>query len=121
MTSLIFLYLLTVKHAIADLWLQSRLVNRGTKTDLLTPRLWIHCLDHAVLTFFIALVFVGILNALWLSLLDFVVHFAIDYGKSIYQKYKGVGYGSKKYWLYASIDQILHFTTYLIIVLLVFH
>lgn len=116
--TLLFFYLLLVKHAIADLWLQARLVKKGDKTKLKTPRLWIHALDHTVLTFLVALVFVGVVNALWLSLLDFVAHFAIDYAKSMYQKYRNVSYSSTKYWQYATVDQILHFTTYLIIVLL---
>lgn len=118
MTSLIFFYLLTLKHAAADLWLQSRLTNKGSKLNLYTPRLWIHCIDHAVLTFFVALIIVGIKGAILAFALDFVLHFVIDYGKSLYQNYKGVKYNSKKYWLYATVDQALHFTTYLIIVLM---
>ena len=118
MIELIFFFLLVSKHAIADLWLQSRLTDKGSKLDLRTSRLWIHCLDHAVLTFFVALIVVGIKGAMLAFALDFVLHFAIDYTKSLYQKYKGVGYGSKKYWMYSSIDQILHFATYFAIVLL---
>lgn len=118
MTSLIFFYLLTIKHAIADLHLQARLNNRGSKADLKTPRLWIHCLDHAVLTFFVALFIVDIPLAIALSLLDFMAHFVIDYTKTRIQKHNGVGYDSKTYWFYASIDQAAHFTTYFAIVLL---
>ena len=117
MTSLVFFYLLTVKHAIADLHLQARLNNRGSKADLRTPRLWLHCLDHSLLTFFVALLVVDIPLAIALSLLDFVLHFVIDYTKTIIQKKNGVDYNSKEYWFYASIDQIAHFTTYFIIVL----
>lgn len=119
MTSLVFFYLLTVKHAIADLHLQARLNNRGSKSNLRTPRLWLHCLDHSLLTFFVALLIVGIPQAIVVSLLDFVFHFAIDYTKTRIQKKNGVDYSSKEYWFYASIDQIAHFTTYFIIVLLV--
>lgn len=117
MIELIFFFLLVSKHAIADLWLQSRLTNKGSKLNLRSPRLWIHCLDHAVLTFIVALVIVGIKGAMLAFALDFVLHFVIDYAKSLYQKYKGVGYNSKKYWLYSSVDQILHYATYFIIVL----
>lgn len=118
MTALIFLYLLTVKHAFADLWLQSRL-KKGSKADLRSPRIWLHCLDHAVLTFFIALVIVGIHGAIIAFLLDFVLHFVIDYTKRILQNKHNVKDASTIYWKWASIDQIAHFTTYLIIVLLV--
>lgn len=119
--NLILFYLLVCKHAVADLWLQSRLVGMGEKANLKDKRLWLHCIDHAILTFFVTLVFVGIIEALLLTLLDFVSHFAIDYGKSKLQKHKGVKYNSRTYWKWATIDQIAHFTTYLIIVLLAFH
>lgn len=121
MIELIFFFLLVCKHAIADLWLQARLVNKGSKADLRTPRLWIHCLDHAVLTFFVALVIVGIKGAMLAFALDFVLHFIIDHTKRVLQNKYNVKDQSKKYWQWAAIDQVLHFTTYLIIVLLVFH
>lgn len=116
--SIIFLFLLTCKHAVADLWLQSHIEYRGGKINLRNGRLLLHCAQHAVLTFFVALVFVGIVNAMWLSLLDFVAHFVIDYGKSQYQKYTGVKHGTKRYWLYSTVDQCLHYATYLVIVLI---
>jgi flagellar biosynthesis protein FlhB len=118
MTSLLFFFLLTCKHAIADLALQARLTNKGSKLDLRTSRLWIHCLDHAVLTFFVALVFVGISKAIVIFILDFVVHFAIDYSKTYIQKLNKVKYSDRMYWNYAAVDQILHFATYFVIVLL---
>jgi len=81
-----FFYLLLVKHAIADLWLQGRLNKPkfGSKDNLLTPKLWLHCLDHAVLTLIIALLFVGLLPALMFAVLDFVTHLIIDYAKNRY-------------------------------------
>lgn len=118
MTELIFFFLLLCKHAIADLALQSRLDSYGTKTNLRTPRLWIHCLDHAMLTFFVTLLIVGVVNALWLFLLDFVAHFTIDYIKSVHHKRNGIVTGKGKYWTYAAVDQIAHYTTYLGLVVL---
>ena len=119
MTALTFFFLLTVKHAIADLFLQAELTDakHGTKTQLTKPRLWIHCLHHAVLTFFVALLLVGIGKALWLALLDFVLHFIIDYTKHWIAERNGVAHRNKKYWKYATIDQIAHYTTYFILVL----
>ena len=83
MTSLIFFFLLTCKHAVADLWLQANLTDakHGSKLQLTKPRLWIHCLHHAVLTFIIALLLVGVGKAIMLAILDFVLHFIIDYTK----------------------------------------
>lgn len=117
MTSLIFFFLLLVKHAIADLALQARLT-KGSKTNLWTSRLWIHCLDHAVLTFFIALLVVGMRDAIVLALLDFVLHFVIDHVKHRIQTTNNVTDQSRKYWNYATVDQIAHYTCYLIIVLI---
>jgi hypothetical protein len=119
MTALTFFFLLTVKHAIADLFLQAELTNdkHGTKTQLTKPRLWIHCSHHAVLTFFVAILLVGIGKALWLALLDFVLHFIIDYTKHRIAERNKVTHRNKKYWKYATIDQIAHYTTYFILVL----
>lgn len=117
MIELIFFFLLVSKHAIADLWLQARLVTKGSKADLRTPRLWIHCLDHAVLTFFVALVIVGIKGAMLAFALDFVLHFIIDYTKRVLQEKHNVKDATKAYWKWAAIDQILHYATYFIIVL----
>ena len=121
MTSLLFFFLLTCKHAIADLGLQARLSNSGSKLDLRTRRLWIHCLDHAILTFFVSVLFLGINKAIVISIIDFTLHFIIDYSKTYMQKVNKVKYSDKKYWTYATVDQILHYSTYFVIVLLAFH
>ena len=58
-----YFYLLLVKHAIADLWLQSRLDHKkhyGEKNQLLKPKLWLHSLDHAVLTCVVTFIFAGL-------------------------------------------------------------
>ena len=119
MTSLIFFFLLTVKHAVADLGMQARLTDakHGTKLQLTKPRLWIHCSHHAVLTFVIALLLVGVSKAIMLAALDFVLHFIIDYIKHKLAVRNGVTSKSQKYWEYATIDQIAHYTTYFILVL----
>ena len=117
MTELIFMFLLVCKHAVADLALQSRLEYKGGKLNLKNGRLLIHCAHHAVLAFLVAIIFVGIINALWILLFDFIAHFVIDYSKSWYQSKTNVKYGTKTYWIYSTVDQILHYTTYFIIVI----
>ena len=121
MTSLIFFFLLTCKHAVADLWLQANLTDakHGSKLQLTKPRLWIHCLHHAVLTFIIALLLVGVGKAIMIAILDFVLHFIIDYTKHWIAERNKVTYKDKKYWQYAAVDQIAHYTTYFILVLLI--
>jgi hypothetical protein len=49
----LFLYLLVVKHAIADLALQS-LIKGGDKLDLKSHKGYRHALDHAALTLLVA-------------------------------------------------------------------
>ena len=117
MTSLILFFALICKHAIADLGMQSRHTLRGSKTDLRTPRLWLHCLDHAVLTFFVLILFTGFIPALIIALLEYAAHFAIDFTKNYLQNKNKVKLHSSRYWQYATIDQIAHYTTYFVIVL----
>jgi len=116
----IFFYLLLVKHAIADLWMQGRLNKPkfGDKNNFKHPKLWIHCGDHAVLTFAVALLFTGVVNALLFALLDFVLHFAIDYTKNQYVLRTNLSTKNHTFWKVQAIDQILHYTIYLAIVLL---
>ena len=120
MTELTVFLLLVCKHAIADLALQSRLttVKHGTKTDLKTPRLWIHCGDHAVLSFIVLIFFTTWQWAVILALLDFVIHGLIDYTKNRIQLRTGVTLNSKQYWYYAAVDQICHYLTYCLMVII---
>ena len=83
----LYFYLLLVKHAIADLWLQSRFNGKpkyGEKEQLLKPKLYLHSLDHAVLTALVTLIFAGLYWAIIIAILDFVLHSIIDYVKRIY-------------------------------------
>ena len=111
------LFLLMVKHAIADLALQHRHFNRGDKGSLRDSRNYLHALDHAVLTGLVALVLVGLPTAIALSLLDFVLHFAIDYVKTTYINRTKLTMKSQKFWTIQSIDQIAHTFCYLFYVI----
>ncbi len=119
MIDVLFFFALLIKHSFADLAMQGRLEPKygGDKLNLRSPRLWIHCLDHAVLTFFVALIFLGIGKALVFAIVDFVLHFAIDYGKTWYTKHKKISRSSRIFWTIQSIDQMAHYTTYFILVL----
>tara|TARA_Y100001937_G_C7114262_1_gene329316 strand:+ start:698 stop:1063 length:366 start_codon:yes stop_codon:yes gene_type:complete len=118
-----YFYLLVVKHAIADLWLQSRLDHKkhyGEKNQLLKPKLWLHSLDHAVLTCVVTLIFAGLYWAVIIAILDFVLHSIIDYSKHIYTiKYK-INSSQNKFWKVQTIDQIAHFSCYLLYVIMVY-
>jgi len=117
----LFFYLLLVKHAVADLWLQSRLNNPkyGDKKNLIDRKLWIHSLDHAVPTAVITLLFAGLWWAIIAALLDFVLHSVIDWIKRVYTLDRKITTKQNLFWKIQAVDQILHYTTYLIIILLV--
>lgn len=113
-----FFYLLLVKHAIADLALQHRHENKGSKGKLTQSRNYLHALDHAVLTGLVVLLVVGIPTAIALSLLDFVLHFVIDFIKTNYLERTKLTSKSQKFWNVQSIDQIAHTSCYLFYVIL---
>lgn len=120
MSYILFFYLLLVKHAVADLWLQSRLDSSkyGDKKNLTDRRLWVHSLDHAALTAVITLLFAGLWWAIIAAMLDFVLHSVIDWIKRVYILDKKITTKQNLFWKIQAVDQILHYTTYLVIVLL---
>ena len=113
------LFLLVVKHALADLVLQSRLTT-GDKADLKTAKGYIHALDHGVLTAIVLLVFVNPWYAVLLGMLDYVLHFIIDYCKTKYVRYKKIKVNGKKFWIVQGVDQIAHYSCYLLYTYLAF-
>ena len=62
MTTSFLLFMLLVKHAIADLALQSRFNHSkyGDKKNLTDKKLWLHSLDHAGLTALVTCTFTRI-------------------------------------------------------------
>lgn len=119
MEGLIILYGLFVKHAIADLAMQSLRKTPGDKSDLKSPKGYIHAADHAGLTFIvIALLTNNVAISISIALLDYILHFTIDYFKTkIIKRYEWTS-SDNSYWITQSIDQILHYTCYLSYVLL---
>lgn len=116
MTTSFLLFMLLVKHAIADLALQSRFNHSkyGDKKNLTDKKLWLHSLDHAGLTVLVSLFFVGLFPALLVGLVDFVLHAIIDYVKRVYTLKKKIGYDSERFWQIQSVDQIAHYSCYFI-------
>ena len=119
MEDLIILYGLLVKHAIADLAIQSLRKTSGDKSDLKSLKGYIHAGDHALLTFVvIALLTNDVLMSISIGLLDYVLHFIIDYIKTrIIKRYKWTT-DQKAYWITQAIDQTLHYTCYLSYILI---
>ena len=111
------LFLLLIKHSICDLALQGRFTSKqGDKKNLTDIKGYLHAGDHAIGTFVVALLFAGLLPALGIALLDFILHFAIDFVKRKYTL--KIPQSNKKYWVIQSIDQIAHYCCYFVYVLI---
>ena len=111
------LFLLLIKHSICDLALQGRFTSKqGDKKNLTDIKGYLHAGDHAIGTFLVALLFVGLLPALGVAIADFVLHFIIDYTKRKYTL--KIPQSDKKYWVIQSIDQIAHYICYFVYVLI---
>ena len=111
------LFLLVVKHAVADLILQSRLTT-GDKADLYSLKGYKHALDHALCTLLVCIFFAPIPWAIGIAVLDFGLHFIIDFTKTkIVRRYK-IKYEGKTFWCIQGVDQIAHYSCYFLYVLL---
>ena len=119
MEGLIILYGLFVKHAIADLAMQSLRKTPGDKSDLKSPKGYIHAADHAGLTFIVIFQLTNdVVISISIALLDYILHFTIDYFKTkLIKKCKWTP-SDNSYWITQAIDQILHYTCYLSYILL---
>ena len=115
---LIILFALMCKHAVADLAIQSfRLPS--TKRLWLNKGLHLHAMDHGILTFLVLLIWINPLVALGCALVDYFFHWQIDFTKSnIIYKFNIERLGPS-FWRLQTLDQILHYATYLFIVYLI--
>ena len=116
----IFLFAsLLVKHAIADLFLQS-FRTPTDKSRWSNPGLHLHSLDHGILTTLILIAWpqVPFVYALGLGLLDYALHVVIDNLKTRTVNYFQVDRNGKLFWRIQAVDQALHYLTYLLLVVL---
>ena len=112
------LFLLLIKHSICDLALQSRFTKqKGDKKNLTDLKGYLHAGDHAIGTFIVALLFVGVLPALGVAIADFVLHFIIDFIKRRYTL--KIPQSNGKYWIIQSVDQIAHYCCYFVYVIII--
>ena len=126
MTWVLF-FLLIVKHFICDFGLQGRLKYIHDKHLLTSAKGHFHALDHAVGT---ALVFLFVSSwalaqgqkifttIIVFAMLDYVLHFMIDWLKNNFVKANGWKQESRQFWILTSIDQSLHAVCYFLIVIL---
>lgn len=115
---------LMIKHFVADYFLQTSWMIQQ-KADYGAPGGLFHAGEHAVLTG-IVISFVpgiGFGWALCMAILDFVLHYHIDWSKSNYLRgnFRWSLYSKDpedaEYWWAMGTDQFAHYLTYVLIVL----
>jgi hypothetical protein len=114
----VLLFLLVIKHSFADLFLQT--FNKNIDKTKYLGNGQTHYLHHSVLTLLITLNFTSIPLAIAVALLDHIAHWHIDFWKSICVKMFRVNRSSGTFFRIQSLDQMLHFLTYFIIVAIIF-
>lgn len=109
---LLCLLLLQIKHLLVD-WLfqtQIEIQEKGTYAKLGGL---IHSGEHALGTYIVCLLFTPL--ALYLAVLDFILHYHIDWLKSNLTNCLKVSPTHKTYWFLMGADQTLHQFTYLLL------
>ncbi|WP_299298045.1 DUF3307 domain-containing protein [uncultured Tateyamaria sp.] len=114
--ALVLLFLLQAKHLFADFYLQTPRMLRDRGRYLHLGRLQ-HAGLHAVGSL-IALVLMGVPVglAIVVALVEWAVHFHIDFGKGRWSDHTGHGPHQAGYWRAFGVDQALHQWTYLVMV-----
>lgn len=121
-------FLLMVKHFVCDFALQGRFAKKTHDKHLLTSHLGhLHALDHGIGT---ALVFLFVaswafaqghaifVTIILFGILDYVMHFLIDWLKNNFVVSNGWKQSNREFWILTSVDQSLHTLSYFLIVIL---
>jgi hypothetical protein len=110
--------LLLIKHAIVDIGIQ-RMQTNLNKISYKSHRAHYHYGSHGLGTFIVFMLFTGPVTALIAGLLDWVAHWHIDWAKhTILKKLPTVKSHSISWWWVTAIDQIFHYLTYYLLVIL---
>ena len=112
----LLLLLLLLKHAFADLFLQS--FHRGINKEHYIGNGHRHYLEHGMLTIITLFLFVSPEFAFLAGTIDYLAHWHIDFLKHRIISYFEVIRDGKVFWSIQAIDQCLHFCTYYLIVVL---
>ena len=108
------LFLLVVKHCILDLALQPLSYPEGrSKFNYFGLYAHLqHYIPHGLGTVFVLLFFVDPCTALICGLIDYILHWHIDFSKTHTRAYFGWTNKNRQFWLLNALDQLLHFSTY---------
>ncbi len=111
-TTLILLFLLQVKHLFADYFLQTQrmLMNRAAYAHVGRAQ---HAGLHAVFSA-VAFLVIGAppVFTVVLCLIEWVVHYHIDWAKGVYTEKAQDGPDDASYWRAFGVDQLMHQLTY---------
>ena len=120
MTMFVMMFLFTVKHSIADVFLQTfhKNVQKHLYFDRGGHR---HYGEHGVCTLILLLFFVNPIQAVLLSILDYILHWHVDWGKTKFCRWVGIERATPLFWRIHTLDQIAHFATYALIVYLTYY
>ena len=108
-----FFTVLMIKHFIVDLGMQQYLGPRAKHKWLGDGHT--HYLHHGITTMFVALWFAPQI-AVVLGLLDYVIHWHIDWGKHHLNRFLKCEARSVTWWWTNVLDQCLHVLTYYLLV-----
>ena len=114
------LLFLLIKHAVADLLVQT-LRPATDKTVYVGKGAHWHAFDHGFLTLLVLLAFVDWKLAIALAVVDYFIHWHIDYFKSTFCRRINITREDVAYWQWQTLDQIAHYLTYYGIVQLVLY
>tara|TARA_A100001015_G_C14511486_1_gene526800 strand:- start:74 stop:457 length:384 start_codon:yes stop_codon:yes gene_type:complete len=115
---------LMVKHSIADYFLQTSWMIEE-KADYGKAGGLFHAGEHGVLSIIVLLFFINPFFAILLGLLDFILHYHIDWTKSNYLRGRfsfspiPMDSDDPQYWWAMGLDQLAHYLTYALMVLIV--
>lgn len=118
---LIFLLMLQLKHFYLDFVAQTEteLKYKGVYSNFSGMT---HSIKHGFYSFICTLLILElelyyILLALLVGIIDFVVHYHVDFIKS---KYGPTDISNKNFWVWFGFDQLIHQLTYLLLITIVF-
>ena len=114
------LFWLFTKHIIADYYMQYPWMFKH-KGKYGHPGGVAHAVLHGVFTNIVLLFFTNPLLAVWLGILDTLLHYHIDYAKNKLWDRFPTNPSEQKYWVIHGTDQFAHGMTYFLIVHLLVH
>ena len=117
MTIAFLFFLLMIKHALCDFYLQGRLVGVGDENKLLSKKKNRHALDHAIGTAVVFIILNFFTQASWLAIpffavMDYVLHLFVDWRKNIITKRYKLTIEDRNFWKLTAIDQCAHYSCY---------